>query len=272
MQTNGMLYRLSCISLGVERGCYIVVIKLPLEEGNLIIYNLVITFQSHAVREINNVRVSLGIKKQMAPPPGLLPLTFESLPLCILWVVSYITAQINDFGACRQQMSPLWLSVISIHVFNQRYIAIFNWILVIICDEVCTREVRWERNHAVVHDEKHLAVNQSSFILCSQVQSHTNAYSIEYKDESLLPQNIATVHTASHMAAFCCRLSITDLFHLSRGQGNQWACQEQSECYLPAHQVLNVCSDPSAHSQRISSACGSLRSRRRLRRHMRTKQ
>lgn len=80
MQTNGMLYRLPCISLGVERGCYIVVIKLPLEEGNLIIYNLVITFQSHAVREINNVRVSLGIKKQMAPLPGLLPLTFESLP------------------------------------------------------------------------------------------------------------------------------------------------------------------------------------------------
>lgn len=49
----------------------------------------------------------LGIKKQMAPPPGLLALTFEPLPFCILWVVSYITAQINDFGACRQQMSPL---------------------------------------------------------------------------------------------------------------------------------------------------------------------
>lgn len=48
----------------------------------------------------------LGIKKQMAPPPGRLALTFQPLPFCILWVVSYITAQINDFGACRQQMSP----------------------------------------------------------------------------------------------------------------------------------------------------------------------
>ena len=90
MQTTGMLYRQPCISLGVER-CYIVVIKLSLEGGNLIIYNLVITFQSQAVREINNVRISLGIKKQMAPPPGLLLLTFESLPFCIVWVVSYIT-------------------------------------------------------------------------------------------------------------------------------------------------------------------------------------
>lgn len=106
-----MLHRLPCISLGVQRGCYIVVIKLSLGEGNLIIYNLVITFQSHAVQEINNVRVSLGIKKQMAPPPGLLPLTFESLPFGILWVVSYIKAQINDFGACEQWMSPLWHSV-----------------------------------------------------------------------------------------------------------------------------------------------------------------
>ena len=106
MQTTGTLYRLAWISLGVERGCYIVVIKPSLGEGNLIIYNLVITFQSHAAWEINNVRVSPGIKKQMAPPPGLLPLTFESLPFCILWVVSYITAQINDFAAHRQQMSP----------------------------------------------------------------------------------------------------------------------------------------------------------------------
>lgn len=107
MQTTGMLYRLPCIYLGVERGCYIVVIKSSLGEENLIIHNLVITFQSHAVQEINNVRVSLGIKKQMAPPAGLLPLTFESLPFCILCVVSYITAQINDFGACRQRMRPL---------------------------------------------------------------------------------------------------------------------------------------------------------------------
>lgn len=78
MQTH-MLYRLARITLGVERGCYIVVIKLSLEEGNLIIYNPVITFQSHAVREINNATGSVCIKKQMAPPPGLLPLTFRPL-------------------------------------------------------------------------------------------------------------------------------------------------------------------------------------------------
>lgn len=69
MQTTGMLYRLTCISLGVEKGCYIVVIKSSLGEGNLIIYDLVITFQSHTVHKINNARVSLGIKKQMASPP-----------------------------------------------------------------------------------------------------------------------------------------------------------------------------------------------------------
>lgn len=86
MQTIGMLYRLACISLGGESGCYIVVIKLALGEENLIIYNLVITFQSHEVQEINNAGVSVGIKKQMAPPPGLPLLTFESLPFCILWL------------------------------------------------------------------------------------------------------------------------------------------------------------------------------------------
>lgn len=82
------------------RGCYTAAVKLSLGEKNLIIYNLVITLQSHAVQEINNVRVSLRIKKQMAPLPGLQPLTFEPLPCFILWLVSYITTQINDFGVC----------------------------------------------------------------------------------------------------------------------------------------------------------------------------
>lgn len=55
------------------------VIKLSLEEGNLIIYNPVITFQSHAVQEIDNATGSVCIKKQMVPPSGLLPLTFRPL-------------------------------------------------------------------------------------------------------------------------------------------------------------------------------------------------
>lgn len=164
MQTTGTLYQLPCISLGVERGCYIVVIKLSPEEGNLIIYNLVITLQSHAVHEINNVRV--GVKKQMAPPPGLQPLTFEPLPFFILWLVSYITAQINDFGACRQQMSPSWHSVISIYVFNQRNISYF-W-----CDEVYkSSEVRKKQ---FLHDEKHLTVKAASLCVLrfDQEQQH----------------------------------------------------------------------------------------------------
>lgn len=100
MQTIGMLYRLTCMSLGVERGCYIVVMKSSLGEVNLIIYNLVISFQIHTVHKINNVRVSLGIKKQMAPPPE------NWLPLSISWKVSYITAQINEFRACSHEKGP----------------------------------------------------------------------------------------------------------------------------------------------------------------------
>lgn len=55
------------------------VIKLSLEEGNLIIYNPVITFQSHAVQEIDNATGSVCIKKQMVAPPGLLLLTLRPL-------------------------------------------------------------------------------------------------------------------------------------------------------------------------------------------------
>lgn len=161
MQTSGMLYRLPCISLGEERGCYIVVIKLSPGEENPIIHNLVITFQSHAVQEINNVRVSLGIKKQMAPPPGLLPLTFESLSSCILWGVSY------DFGTCWQWMSPLWHTVISIYVFNQRNTAVSDWTSGITCEvreEPCcySYEGRIKQSFCVVtfaHIERQTPVN-----------------------------------------------------------------------------------------------------------------
>lgn len=68
MQTTGMQLPAPRSSGAEGGGCYIVVIKLSLEGANLIIYNLVITFQSRAAQEINNVGVSVGIKKQMAPP------------------------------------------------------------------------------------------------------------------------------------------------------------------------------------------------------------
>lgn len=66
------------VFLESEGRVFIVLIKSTLMEGDLIIYNRVMTFQSHAVlREINKVGLSLGIKRQTAPPAGLLPLTSD---------------------------------------------------------------------------------------------------------------------------------------------------------------------------------------------------
>lgn len=98
LQPN-ILYWPSCVSLGAEKGWYIVVLTLSLGKRILIINNLVIIFQSQCSRSI--MLKCLGIKKQMAPPSGLLPLTFGQLPLCILWGVSYSTFQMNNVGACR---------------------------------------------------------------------------------------------------------------------------------------------------------------------------
>lgn len=75
------------------------VIKSSLGEEHFIIHDLVITFQSHAMQEIDNIIISLGIRKKMEPPAGLLPLTFESLPFSMLWSVNYITAQMKAINA-----------------------------------------------------------------------------------------------------------------------------------------------------------------------------
>lgn len=137
MQTHTRCIDIACITLGAGRGCYIVVIKLSLEERNLIIYNPVITFQSHEVQGINNATGSVCMKKQMAPPPGLPSLTFRPLWFCISWRVSYITGQINDFGV---QMSPWRHIPTSIWVFNQSYIAFSDWVgwrsYVMTCTEI----------------------------------------------------------------------------------------------------------------------------------------
>lgn len=122
------------------------------------------------------------------------------------------------------------------HAFNQMHVAIFDWILVNTCDE---QEEQGEKEVMLCFiDEKHLAVKQSRLFRASKSdQIWESIFQWVKKVTTFSIKHSHCPHSQSHGCFFFQAFYRWPFSPLSRGQRNQWACQEHGEHYLPVHQV-----------------------------------